>query len=207
MPFTYQEAELAFKQNKIRDLYRDPQGLRFLKLRSLYRASRPQYVEELLKVSGCDIRLTQNMRHLQALYESTITDEDIDNTVCAIYNEERSERTAHEKELISELYKLKVFDWGGLHQNSLEKTIVNNYVKKIRSLDDLSERIDAELHDSMRNYVLCSWYNHWTSIIIEDIFKDHAAVLPTVGQIKKIDFFIGNIPFDLKVTRSGCKTS
>lgn len=53
---------------------------------------------------------------------------------------------------------------------------------------------------SMRGYTLNSWYNHWTSIIIEDIFKDHPAVLPTVGLVKKIDFFIKDIPFDLKVT-------
>ena len=45
-----------------------------------------------------------------------------------------------------------------------------------------------------------SWYNHWTSIIIEDLFKDHETVLPTIGQVRKIDFFINDIPFDLKVT-------
>lgn len=52
----------------------------------------------------------------------------------------------------------------------------------------------------MRGYTLNSWYNHWTSILIEDIFKDHSSILPTVGLVKKIDFFIHNIPFDLKVT-------
>ncbi len=52
----------------------------------------------------------------------------------------------------------------------------------------------------MRSYVLSSWFNHWTSILIEDIFKDHRKVTPTVGLIKKVDFFIGSIPFDLKVT-------
>ena len=52
----------------------------------------------------------------------------------------------------------------------------------------------------MRGYVLCSWYNHWTSIIIEDIFRDHPSVLPAIGLIKKIDFFIRDVPFDLKVT-------
>ena len=51
-----------------------------------------------------------------------------------------------------------------------------------------------------RGYVLCSWYNHWTSIIIEDIFRGHNAALPAVGLIKKVDFFISNTPFDLKVT-------
>lgn len=52
----------------------------------------------------------------------------------------------------------------------------------------------------MQSYVLCSWYNHWTSIIIEDIFCDHPDVLPAVGKIKKVDFFIRGIPYDLKVT-------
>ena len=52
----------------------------------------------------------------------------------------------------------------------------------------------------MRGYVQSSWYNHWTSILIEDIFKDQQKVVPTVGLIKKVDFFIDNVPFDLKVT-------
>ncbi len=62
------------------------------------------------------------------------------------------------------------------------------------------EKIENEIHESMRGYVQSSWYNHWTSILIEDIFKDHKKVTPTVGLIKKVDFFIGGIPFDLKVT-------
>jgi len=52
----------------------------------------------------------------------------------------------------------------------------------------------------MRAYVLASWYNHWSSIIIEDVFKEHQRVLPAVGLIKKIDFFVNKKPFDLKVT-------
>jgi hypothetical protein len=73
-------------------------------------------------------------------------------------------------------------------------------VKKIRSFDEIQSRVDEELFHSMRSYVLCSWYNHWTSVIIEDIFRDHPAVLPAVGQIKKVDFFVNGVPFDLKVT-------
>ncbi|MDE5069908.1 MAG: hypothetical protein O4861_18135 [Trichodesmium sp. St16_bin4-tuft] len=48
--------------------------------------------------------------------------------------------------------------------------------------------------------MLCSWYNNWTSILIEDIFKDHTRVIPTVGKIKQVDFFVDGIPFDLKMT-------
>ena len=102
--------------------------------------------------------------------------------------------------LISELYKLKIFNWGGLHQNNLERTIVDNYIKKIKNYDFLMDKVDNEIHESLKGYVLCSWFNHWTSILIEDIFKEHKRVLPAIGLIKKVDFFVAQTPFDLKVT-------
>jgi hypothetical protein len=124
----------------------------------------------------------------------------IEKTICQLYDLERNERKKHEDELVNELYQLKSFDWGGLHQNSLEKTIVDNYIKKITSFATLNDKIENELLNSMRGYVQCSWYNHWTSILIEDVFRDHGNVLPAVGRVKKIDFFINDVPFDLKVT-------
>jgi hypothetical protein len=104
------------------------------------------------------------------------------------------------KKLVSELYKLKTFDWGGDYQNSLDKYLVSRYVKVIQSYDTLISKFDTEISTAVQGYVLNSWYNHWSSILIEHIFKSHEAVLPTVGQIKHLDFFIGNVPFDLKVT-------
>jgi hypothetical protein len=92
------------------------------------------------------------------------------------------------------------FNWGGLHQNGLEKTIVDNYIKKITQYDGLCAAIEKELLTSLRGYVICSWFNHWTSIIIEDLFKDNPNVLPAVGLVKMINFFVKNVPFDLKVT-------
>ena len=77
---------------------------------------------------------------------------------------------------------------------------MDNYVKKIKNYDRLNEAIEHSLYTSMRGYVLCSWYNHWTSIMIEDVFKDHPNVLPAVGLVKKIDFFVRDVPFDLEVT-------
>lgn len=102
--------------------------------------------------------------------------------------------------LVSELYKLKSFDWGGDYQNSLDKFLVSRYVKTLQSYDTLISKFETEMSLAVQGYVLNSWYNHWSSILIEHIFKSHQAVLPTVGQIKHVDFFIGNIPFDLKVT-------
>jgi hypothetical protein len=102
--------------------------------------------------------------------------------------------------LVSELYKLKTFEWGGDYKNSLDKYLVSHYVKAIKSFDELMSKFDTEISRAVQGYVLNSWYNHWSSILIEHIFKSHKNVLPTVGQIKNVDFFIKNIPFDLKVT-------
>jgi hypothetical protein len=190
-------AEKLFKQDKIRELGESPDGLRFLKLRSL---SRRESLDELFKHFPKD-KPDGAKAMFRAAYESKKFDEKIiDETIRAIYSVGRLAREKKEKALVSELYKMQAFDWGGLHQNSLEKTIVDSYVKKITDYELLNSRIDNELLASLRGYVLCSWYNHWTSIIIEDVFRDHANVLPAVGQVKKIDFFVRNVPFDLKVT-------
>lgn len=194
----FAQAQVMFKDNKIRDLAKTPEGFRFLILRSL---SRKEYLEKLFSIAG----ISPTHTGIKAMLEEAFNSKSLDiisiyEAIYKIYEQERSERREREEELISELYKMQVFDWGGLHQNSLEKTIVNSYIKKISNYDNLLHKIDNDLHKSMRGYVECSWYNHWTSIIIEDIFKDHSAVLPAVGLIKKIDFFINGVPFDLKVT-------
>jgi hypothetical protein len=106
----------------------------------------------------------------------------------------------NEKELVSELYKLKSYSWGGDYKNSLDKHLVDDYIKVYQSFNELTTKLNNEISLSVQGYVYCSWYNHWSSILIENIFKAHPSVLPTVGQIKKVDFFVSQIPFDLKVT-------
>ena len=106
----------------------------------------------------------------------------------------------NQEKLVSELYKLQSFEWGGDYQNSLDKYLVSHYVKAIQSFDELTAKFDKEIKHAVQGYILNSWYNHWSSILIEHIFKSHKIVLPTVGQIKSVDFFVNQIPFDLKVT-------
>lgn len=197
MPFSFSQAERAYRDDRISELSADAEGLRFLLLRSL---SRAEHMDRLAADIGMDRGGVPRSQRLRHLFESGVSLQEMEETIRAIHAAERAAREQREGALITELYKMQSFDWGGLHQNSLEKTIVDNYVKKIVSFDRLNESIDNELLASMRGYVQCSWYNHWTSIIIEDIFKSHRRVLPAVGLIKKVDFFIAMVPFDLKVT-------
>ena len=102
--------------------------------------------------------------------------------------------------LEQELCSIQHFKWGGDQNNSLDKYFVSHYVKSIRSYKELNQKLASDALNVVENYVLASWYNHWTSIAIEHFFKQHPKVLPIIGQVKSVDFIIDGIPFDLKVT-------
>lgn len=193
----FKQFKQLYQDNKFDILLKEDGSIYWLKLRSI---SRKDLLVEFCALTKTDCSNVQGTALFEHIYGANPSAELLDKFIAQKYLAERSERKANETALVSELYKMKVFDWGGLYQNNLERTIVDNYIKKIRSFDLLNKKIENEIHDSMRGYVQSSWYNHWTSILIEDIFKDHKKVTPTVGLIKKVDFFIGAIPFDLKVT-------
>ena len=185
-----------YQNNRFDILFKEKNAIYWLKLRSI---SRKALLLEFCKFSGIKCN-PEGSGLFEYIYKQKANQKLLDQFIEKKYQEERAKRKKEELSLISELYKLQIFDWGGLYQNHLERTIVNNYIKKIKSFSFLTKKIEREIHESMKSYVLSSWFNHWTSVLIEDIFKDHKKVTATVGLIKKIDFFIGYIPFDLKVT-------
>lgn len=194
----FQVAEKLFKDDKIHELETSPDGIRFLKLRSL---NRKDILDSFAAFEKIDMSGVARKDFFKFFFENPkITDTKIETFIRQQYKNERAIRKKNESELVNELYKVEAFDWGGLYQNNLEKTIVDNYIKKLRSYSTLVKAIEGDISKSVHAYVISSWYNHWSSIIIEDIFKDHPKTLPAIGLVKKIDFFLGNIPFDLKVT-------
>lgn len=186
-----------YNENNFEEIFKHEKGKLFLKLRSI---SRTLLLKEFAQKNTIDISGIPARKMFEFIFDKNIPENKIESFILDTYKIDRQSRKSNEDWIYSQLYKLKIFDWGGLYQNSLEKTIVNNYIKRIQDFDELNKKIENEIHASMRGYVLNSWYNHWSSILIEDIFKDHSKVLPTVGLVKKIDFFWKDFPFDLKVT-------
>ena len=186
-----------YVDNKFASLINETDGMYWLKLRSI---SRKAHLQAICEFVDLDCTEVTSRDLFQFVFDHRPPVEAVDEYILESYEAERSARRINEDYLVSQLYQMKAFDWGGLFQNNLEQTIVNNYIKKIQDWDELNRAIDDELHFSLQGYVRCSWYNHWSSIIIEDMFKDHANVLPTIGLAKKVDFFIHDFPFDLKVT-------
>lgn len=198
MKSDFNKLENFFNNDDLLSIEKSVDGDKFLKLRTM---SRKNILAELFVYVGMEIPNVKSKDYFRILFNNNnVTSEIIDRFIIEKYKKEREGRMANQDYIVDQLMRLDNFDWGGSFGNSLEKNIVNNYVKKIKSYDEINKKIENELFISMRGYTLNSWYNHWTSILIEDLFKDHAIVLPTIGLVKKIDFFIHNVPFDLKVT-------
>ena len=194
---TYEELRQLYQANSFDQILEHEEGVLFLKIRSI---TRKVLIIEFAKKLGLSLQEKNSKILTREIINHPKTPILIDKFITIKFQDELKERKQYQNKLISELYKLREFDWGGLYQNNLEKTIVDNYIKKIKTFDTLIDKIDSEIQISLRGYVLCSWFNHWTSILIEDIFKQHKRVLPAIGLIKKVDFFVDSIPFDLKVT-------
>jgi len=187
----------AYQNNDFDTILNHQYGNYFLKLRSL---SRAEILRRLALLAGVNLDNIQGRQLFEHLFCQNILQETIDNFIREVYQEERNIRRQNEEQLYHHLYRLNHIDSGGFHQSEVEVYIVKNYIKDISDLDVLEAKVQNELNGKIRNYVLWSWYNFWTSILIEDIFKDHQDVIPAVGLVKKVDFFWNNFPFDLKVT-------
>ncbi|HDG67850.1 MAG TPA: hypothetical protein ENG11_01725 [candidate division Zixibacteria bacterium] len=66
--------------------------------------------------------------------------------------------------------------------------------------DELLQKVKTELYNKVKHYVLCSWYNYWTTVLIGDMISIHPAVVPTIKNVKGVDLFFDGQPFDLKIT-------
>ena len=175
-------------------------GLLWLKTKSIIRK---QLLDDFTTKNGIVLLETSLAKQFVELFDKL--NEDIYNSHTLLDNfikieNQKQAVTLNANQLVSELFKLKNFNWGGDHQNSLDKYLVSHYVKVHKSYETLISKFETEINMVVQGYVLNSWYNHWSSILIEHIFKSHPVVLPAAGQIKSVDFFIDDVPFDLKVT-------
>lgn len=184
----YNDFMKLFKNNEFRQIDKQKDAYKFYLLRSI---SKSKTLKTFCDKHGLSIDLDT------ILASDTINEKTIINFI----RESFIPKTENQiKEIEAELNKMQHFDWGGSMGNNLEKNIVNNYIKKLMHYEDIENALSGSILSSVYGYTFNSWYNHWSSIMIEEIFNKHEKVVPTVDLVEKIDFFIDGIPFDLKVT-------
>lgn len=200
MPKDFNYWKKLYDGEDLKDFNHSDNGLLWLKTKSIIRRG---IIDEFIEQNNLKLAAKILGDQFVELFELLSDDIPKSHTILNSYminkNSQKMESLDIDN-LVKELYKVDSFRWGADNQNDLGKYLVKKYIKDNNSYDYLLSHIDNGIMKTVQDYLICSWYNHWSSILIEHIFKTHKIVLPTVGQIKSVDFFINEIPFDLKVT-------
>ncbi len=112
---------------------------------------------------------------------------------------ERQAKIISDSDLITELGKVESIEWGVV-QGQLDGKIQREYVRRYTKLNDLLKGVKNQLHSEITKYTVAAWYNHWSTVLIEDQISRHPNVVPTLKNIKGVDIFFSGYPFDLKIT-------
>ncbi len=174
----------------------------FIKLKSLkkehlidfcsrYSISTSNNVLEMIKnvftsVENNQILTSQINEYIKKLY-SDIRKDEIEKT------------GANHLSIINELNKVDAHIWG-MVQGKADAFIQSHYVRKYFKFDDLIGAVKNSLHGAMEAYTLCTWYNHWSTVFLEDLICQNARVVPIIKKTKGVDIIWNEQPVDIKAT-------
>ena len=196
----YEKWDHEFRTNNLFAFNNNDEALLYLKVRAICRKT---LITQFVKENNLTLKskkVKEQFPELYALLENK--SELIPKLDCFLRNRNNEwykEMGVDEDKVRTALRKINAYEWGGDHNNSLDQYLVRRYVKVISDYDTLQKKA-KEIQANAWNFVQTSWYNNWTSYLIESIFKKHKRVLSAIGEIKSVDFFIDNYPIDLKVT-------
>ena len=196
----YEKWDHEFRTNNLFAFNNNDKALLYLKVRAICRKT---LITQFLKENNLTLKSTKVKEQFPELYALLEKKPELipklDSFLQNRNNEWYKEMGVDVDKVRTALHKINAYEWGGDHNNSLDQYLVRRYVKVISDYDTLQKKA-TEIQANAWNFVQTSWYNNWTSYLIESIFKKHERVLSAIGEIKSVDFFIDNYPIDLKVT-------
>ena len=99
-------------------------------------------------------------------------------------------------ERFEELKKVDNLNWGNIRGEDIRAHLIS-IAKNSDTFDNLRQGLENS-KTKIQNWLYTNWFRFNSSGIFEDIFCDHDKVIPSLAKIKHIDFFINEIPYDLK---------
>jgi len=208
---TYEEMEKAYRENfSEMSITRD--GIRYLKLRTLIDVETLRASETLR--STFDIKISEIRRDLAeeirkaAFLNKMISDDRINDLLREVYDGLKAFRGINFEGLKPSLSKIADEgdehwnEWNSVYRDDIRQHIQHHFVRavNVHSYEELLEKISKELDPVVKGYTIISWFNQWSSAIIEQSILSHTKVVPTARRIDKVDFFFLDIPIDLKIT-------
>lgn len=187
--------KLYNKNNDLNILYNNPNGIKYLIIRSFAK-------DDLLEISNEKDKKI-NIESLRIKVFITI---DIEKIIQYTLSKKKYLPIDYVNELSLELSKMCI-ESSSVHQDDFN----SNMNKIIRSLDiythkKLNDEIENKLIKQLKNYMTWQWYNQKCSDLIEDLILIQSNIIQTPRKIKNIDFFVKLndtsyiFPFDLKLT-------
>jgi len=196
----FEKWDKEFREQNLSVFNNNISGLLWLKVRAICRSKQ---LKQFSKENNIKLESTkvsdQNIELFTLLEKRTDAMPILDKYLQSMNHEWYNEQGVDIEQLKEDLYQVKYYSWGGDQNNSLDKYFISRYVKVISNFNELLTR-QTEIGANAWNYVQNSWYNNWSSFIIESLFKRNPKVISAVGEIKSVDFFIDGCPLDLKVT-------
>jgi hypothetical protein len=174
----------------------------FIKLKSIKK--------EHLKVfcEFYNIKFSSNMTEaisaiLKEFDNKKISTGDINSFIRKLYIETRDceikKTGATHEEIVKELNKVDEHIWG-MVQGDVDSHIQSNYVRKFYKYDEVINAIRTGLYKSIESYTLSSWFNHWSTVFLEDLINENKNVIPIIKKVKGVDIIWNEQPVDIKVT-------
>lgn len=196
----FEKWDKEFRAQNLYAFNHNASALLYLKVKAICRSKQIDRFVDEYNLTLNSTKIKDKFAELYAIMEHIPNSMDMLNKYLRNKNNEwYHSKGVNEIKLKSDLRKVKTYEWGGDQENSLDQYLVRQYIKSISDFDVLKSKADTIASNAWK-FVQTSWYNNWTSYLIESIFKNHDRVLSAVGAIKSVDFFIDDCPIDLKVT-------
>lgn len=196
----FEKWDKEFRANNLFAFNNEEKALLYLKVRAICRGKLIQEFTEKYEFKLNSTKVNDQFSELYGILENCPERKSILDSYLRDRNNEWYKKMGIDEEKVkSGLRKINAYEWGGDQNNSLDQYLVRRYIKVISDYDTLQKKAN-EIAENAWKFVQTSWYNNWTSYLIESLFKKHERVLSAIGEIKSVDFFIDDYPIDLKVT-------
>ena len=123
----------------------------------------------------------------------------IKNLYSIIRKQEIEQTGADHRSIVNELDKVDEHIWG-MVQGKADAYIQSRYVRKYFRFNDLVTAVRGSLFNAMEAYTLCTWYNHWSTVFLEDLICQNKKVVPIIKKVKGVDVIWNEQAVDIKAT-------
>lgn len=123
----------------------------------------------------------------------------IKNLYSQIRTDEILATGASHEAIVGELQNVDSHIWG-MVQGKVDNYVQSNYVRKYFRYNDLVGAVRSTLYLAIESYALCTWYNHWSTVFIEDLICLNDNVVPIIKKTKGVDVIWNEQAIDIKVT-------